>query len=67
MQLPDDRLTLAQLDIAILREQLDHVAEQPNPDHARLFLQRELLSSQQVYRALIKNRRRQLAATAVGA
>jgi hypothetical protein len=67
MQQRDERLVLAQLDIAILREQLDHVTEQPNPDLTRLSLRRELLSSQQTYYALIKNRRPQLAAHAVGA
>jgi len=65
MQLPDERLTVVQRDIALLRDQLDHVAEQPQPELARLFLRRELLSSQQMYHALIRNRLRQLHTTAV--
>lgn len=57
MQLRDERLALVRSDIAILREQLDKIAEQPQYEHERQFLRRELLSSQQTYHALIKNRR----------
>jgi hypothetical protein len=67
MQLSDEHLALLRSDIAILREQLDQAAQQPTPDRARLFLRRELLSDQQVYHALIKNRRRQLRTTTVRA
>ena len=67
MQLRDRPLALIRADIAILREQLDHVAQQPDPERARLFLRRELLSSQMMYYALIRNRRRQLLAKAAEA
>jgi hypothetical protein len=66
MQLCDERLALVRSDIALLRERLDQIAQQPDHEHARHFLYRELLSSQQIYHALIKNRLRQLHATAVG-
>jgi hypothetical protein len=66
MQSRDERLALLQMDIAILRDQLDHVAEQPHLDIARQFLRRELLASQQMYLALLKNRHRRLAVQAVG-
>ena len=58
MQPHDERLALLEMDIAILREQLAQVAEQPHPELARLFLCRELLSTQHMYIALIKKRRR---------
>jgi len=67
MQLPDERLSVVQSDIAILHEQLDHVAEQPEPERACQFLRRELLAHQQMYYALLRKRQRQLQTTAVGA
>jgi hypothetical protein len=60
MKLHDECLTQVGWDIFILREELDNVANQPDPDRARRFLRHELLSSQQMYCALLKNRRRQL-------
>ena len=60
MHLRDRQLALIRADIAVLREQLDHVAEQPDPERARQFLRHELFSSQMTYYALIRNRQRQL-------
>lgn len=66
MQPPEARLALVRSDIAILHEQLDQAAEQLSPDHDRQFVLRELLTSQQMYHALIRNRRRKLRTKAVG-
>jgi hypothetical protein len=52
MQLSDERLALVRSDIAILHEQLDQAVEQSDCD--RQFLRRELLTTQQMYHALIR-------------
>jgi hypothetical protein len=57
MQPRDERLALLRLDIAILHEQLDHVAKQPDPERTRLFLRRELLSNEIAYHNLIRKQR----------
>lgn len=67
MQSRDERLALLRSDIAILREQLDQGESHPVPDRARQFLRRELLTTQQMYLALRKNRRQSLAVQTVGA
>jgi hypothetical protein len=56
----DEHLAHLRSDIAILREQLDHVENKPDPERARQFLRRELFTNQQMYLALLKKRRRQL-------
>ena len=65
MQSRDERLAFMRSNIPILRDQLDHVTNDPDPDLARQFLRRELLTNQQMYYALVKNRRRQLGVRAV--
>jgi hypothetical protein len=63
----DKHLAVLKLNIAILRNQLTAIAGQSDRGHNRQFVIRELFSSEITYYALIRKRRQQLAAHALGA